>query len=137
MFDYTKEKQIVDEIGGSLRKLKKQELDDIKGEHQGVPEDYLDFIGEIGSGDIYDGGYKIYDGLVKPSSIYDEDTAEDLEGVLFFGDDYQGYCVGFDVNDDWKVVEYDSSLGELDVIAESFSEFIKAKLARIKSVLDG
>lgn len=94
-------------------------------ENHNIPQDYIEFLRDIGYGDIGDGYYMIYSGLIKSDDIFDEETAEELKDILFFGDDFNGYCTGFLTTKNWKLVEVNGSINELEV---SFESFIKRKL---------
>ena len=60
----------------------------------GAPQDFIDFLMEIGFGEFGNAAYMLYDGLVEPSEIYG-DSVLGLEDVLLFGDDFQGFNTGF------------------------------------------
>lgn len=72
--------------------LKKAEADSLKAEHPELPDDYLDYLQNVGWGES-ESGRMIYSSPVSPSHIY----GGRLEGsrVLLLGDDTQGYCFGF------------------------------------------
>lgn len=93
------------------------------------PVDYISFLTEIGSGELGGAAYMIYDGLVDPDEIYGE-VPEELEGIVLFGDDFQGFTAGFKV-DDWRVVEIDPSNMSFNVVASSFQDFIRDKIAEL------
>jgi hypothetical protein len=93
-----------------------------------VPKDYLEFLGVIGAGQVGDGRYALYTGLVEPADIFGEVPAR-LANIVLFGDDMQGFCAGFDVNT-WKVVEIDSTDMTASVVADSFDVFIRERCAR-------
>ena len=86
-----------------------------------IPEAYLQFLQEIGTGDI--GGMRMYSGPVNPDDIYPEISAE-LAPVILFGDDFQGYCYGFDTTRHFQLVEVEPS-GEAHLLDESFEKFIE------------
>ena len=58
----------------------------------------------------------------------DADTADDLQGILIFGDDMQGNCYGFKPSNEWSIVEIDSSDMNLHKVSDCFSEFIRGKV---------
>tara|TARA_B100000745_G_C20007236_1_gene342051 strand:+ start:40 stop:441 length:402 start_codon:yes stop_codon:yes gene_type:complete len=120
--------------GGRLERFKKVELsiaEKFKSIYPNLPEDYLSFLKEIGSGEIGNAAYIIYNGVLSPDEIYDETTAEDLSDILIFGDDMQGYCSGFDVEHGWTVVEIDPADMSYRKTFDCFSDFIRDKLKEI------
>lgn len=116
---------------GCLVKLIKADanlIDGIKKSFSGIPDDYILFLEEIGSGEIGNNNYMLYNGLLLPDEIYDADTADDLQGILIFGDDMQGNCYGFKPSNEWSIVEIDSSDMNLHKVSDCFSEFIRGKV---------
>lgn len=95
-----------------------------------LPQDYISFLVEIGFGELGDAGYMLYDGLVGPEDIYGE-VSDELEGILIFGDDFQGFNAGFKVYD-WSVVEVDPSNMTINVVANNFQDFIRNKIIELK-----
>lgn len=113
-----------------IDRFKKQSEEKIRSEikeYPNAPLDYIDFLREVGYGDIGDGYYMIYSGLITPENIFDELTAKQLDGVLFFGDDFNGYCGGFLTTNGWKLIEDDGSC-DLYMPEKTFEEFIRDKI---------
>jgi hypothetical protein len=81
----------------------------IRQKYPDVPEHYLSFLAHIGYGALGDGLFAIYSGLCEPSSLFDKKTTEGLAGILFFGDDFAGWLVGFDSRNGWQIVGVDSA----------------------------
>src|SRR5687767_8607133 len=74
----------------------------LRNKFPGIPEDYLSFLLEVGWGDLK--WFRLYSGPIQPKSVYG-DLAENMEGLILIGDDFQGYCFGFDVEDGYQMVE--------------------------------
>ncbi len=91
-----------------------------------LPRDWLDFLVEVGAGTVgpVPGAFKIYPGLVEADDIYDDVTAA-LSDLLLFGDDFQGYCVGFERSEDWRVVEVSPIGAAIEPLASSFEEYVR------------
>lgn len=103
---------------------------------EGVPEDYLDFLREIGHGSVGVNGFAFYGGLVEVDEIMghlydDEDSRPELKDILLFGDNYSGDPVGFLTTDGWALVEiwHDDDLSVHYREEQSFVEFVKALFA--------
>ena len=103
-------------------------LAELTADHSQVPADYVAFMKELGWGEVGEAAYMLYEGLLTPDQVYDEDDERPLDGILLFGDDMQGYCSGFDTNNGWVVVDIDPVSREAHQVADSFSEYIREML---------
>jgi hypothetical protein len=99
----------------------------LRAERPGLPAEYEDFLRELGAGQVGSASFMIYDGLVNPSDIHG-DRSKELQAVLLFGDDFQGYSFGFAPSNKWRIVEVDPIDGSVAVVAESFEEFVRRDL---------
>jgi hypothetical protein len=109
----------------NLRPISQEKRKLITTKYPDVPEAYLDFLTEVGAGDM-GGLMMLYDGFVVPLEIYDPNTAAAFEGVLLIADDYQGYGIGLKVNQNWAVVELDPSGVKIEQLSNDFESFIRA-----------
>jgi hypothetical protein len=89
-----------------------QQLEGIRLKFPDVPLHYLEFIRRVGWGSLGDSNFMIYNGLCKPDDFFDERTAGELPGILFFGDNFGGWMAGFDTRDGWRLVGVDSASPE-------------------------
>lgn len=110
-----------------LEKVKAADLREFRAETPGLPADYLTFLETVGFGSI-ESRYMIYGGPCRPSDFYDSASAAKLGDLVLFGDDFQGYCAGFDPKDRWCVVEVDPTRMATHVVASTFTEFLAAWL---------
>lgn len=122
-------------IDKHLEQVSQDRLDKEFINNPAVPQDYIDFLKEIGWGKIGEMYYAIYSGLIEPDDIYDPISAKELDGILLFGDDFAGYCVGFMKKDKWQLVEIDDFHG-VDYLNITFEEFIRDKFKRFFKVYD-
>ena len=106
-------------------------VDQLSRTYPGLPDDYTEFLREIGFGSFGNSGYSIYDGLVLPDEVFDPTTAEDLGDPLIFGDDFQGYNGAFLPQEGWTVVEIDSATLTVTPVAKSFEEFVRRKVGEL------
>ena len=113
------------ELGGQLTPLQESAIVSMRMEYPQIPEDYLDYLRQIGWGALGDNSYMIYSGLLSADEIYDSDASKTLSQVLFFGDDLQGYCAGFDVSGGGQIVEVDPTGMSIHEIEKSFESFIR------------
>ena len=76
----------------------------LRAEFVGIPIEYTDFLEKVGYGDV--GDIRLYESPTSPSDIYPKPQG-DLSGIVLLGDDFQGYCFGFDTAKDFCLVEVD------------------------------
>lgn len=114
-----------------LTKVKASKLRTLERSHPGVPGDYLEFLRTVGWGTPEaQPSYAFYSGLITPSFVYDRDSARRVGHLLLFGDDYQGYCNGFDPLKGWHVVEVEPGAREWRRVAMTFTAFVRKKWRR-------
>jgi len=115
----------------TLKPCDEDSLQQVRRFKPDVPQDYIEFLREIGAGEIGKGQYTLYSGLVEPREIYGE-VPQEVAKIVLFGDDMQGFCAGFDTTN-WKIVEIDPTNMRISPVADSFESFIRQ---RIKSGTD-
>lgn len=109
-----------------IPRLDSTEIGALTDQYPGLPADYLQFLTEVGYGDL--GEVQLHSGPSAAERIYPA-VSESLESVLVFGDDKQGYCFGFDKNDGFRVVGI-SPRGEVTKdIEPDFATLIQAYFA--------
>lgn len=104
----------------------REEVDALRNEYPGIPKDYLTFLQEIGSGNL--GPFILYSSPSDPEFVYGP-RAENLPGIILLGDDMQGYCFGFDTEEDFQLVEIDSRAEVNYKVKPTFSEFVRDRIA--------
>jgi hypothetical protein len=109
-----------------LKPCSTEEITAIAKRHPSIPDEYTDFLAEIGTGDIGPGTFMLYSGLVEPKEL----LGSALEGprVLAFGDDFKGYVFGFELDDGWAVVEIDPDTRTTDRVSLTFEEYVRNEL---------
>jgi hypothetical protein len=98
--------------GAELERLTEAQVELVRRGHPGVPDHYLAFLREVGWGSLRS-SLMLYSGLIEPGEVFDEETACGLNGLLFFGDDFSGDMVGFDTQNDWRIVRLEHCLLEV------------------------
>jgi hypothetical protein len=121
-------------LAQKLTKLTENEIVDLVEMYPEAPKDYIDYLREVGYGDIGDGYYMIYSGLITPDSIFDAETAKELEELLLFGDDFSGYCGCFLTTEDWTLIEEDGSC-EFYEPEMTFEGFIREKITDYVAII--
>ncbi|WP_157754321.1 SMI1/KNR4 family protein [Lysobacter capsici] len=102
-----------------------EKLGKIRAEFGAVPTDYTSFLADVGAGELGSAAYMLYDGLVEPADVYGDSSG--LDGILLFGDDFQGLNAGFDIRD-WRVVEIDPTNMHVNPVALDFQSFIRNRI---------
>ncbi len=122
-------------LRGSFEKLPEKEFESQINKYGNVPDDYVDFIREIGCGEIGEDYFMLYNGLISPSDIYDPDKADELRYILFLGDDFSGRCVGFENSGSWELIEVDENQ-RINFLNITFEEYVRTKIAKYINYLD-
>lgn len=115
-----------------MHPLTNEQIQCIQQNYPGIPQDYLDFLIEIGYGNL-NGTYRFFSGLVGPEEIYCPETTANLGNILLFGSDGQGYCAGFAPEQRWDLIEVDPLDNEVYSLERTFEEFVRRKLNRLLS----
>lgn len=113
-----------DHFFDDLSVIKEPTLKALIESNRKVPKDYIDFMRRYGVGEIRTVSFMLYNGFLKSDDIFDSANADLFKSIAFFGDDMQGYNVGFDRNNAWAVVEVDSSDMSLRKCCDNFSSFM-------------
>ena len=108
--------------GATVTPIPKGECDSIRDQHAGIPDDYLSFLTEIGWGELET--LQLFSGPVPASEIYG--SKDQLSHVILIGDDYQGYCFGYETVPVFALVEVSPS-GDLRNLDKSFFDFMEAR----------
>lgn len=120
--------------GSLLSKLKPLEpakLQRLIDRYPALPSDYVSFLISLGFGEIGEAQYMIYSGLGEPDFVYGEPVPPQLEKVILFGDDFQGFNAGFQT-DSWEIVEIDPIDRRVDVVAPDFQTFIRQTISDLR-----
>lgn len=88
-----------------------------------LPEDYKDFVEQIGFGEVGDGWFMLYSGIVLADEIFGEEV-EELKELYFFGDDMQGIHAAIDKRTN-TIVEVDSSDMSILKVSSSFTSYME------------
>lgn len=109
--------------------LNSEEINKLCEEYPELPEDFIAYLTEIGSGSINNCRYMIYGDLLKPSDIFNLEDIEDFENkILLFGDNFAGTPAGFLKDENWEIAELDHEYLGLYRCKQSFAEFIRHRI---------
>jgi hypothetical protein len=97
--------------------------------NRSIPSDYLEFLEQVGWGELGDGRYMFYSGPILPNEVFDAESVSALVDVFLVGDNFVGDPIGYAFRDgEWHFVEIDHTnpeLLEIDSWPDIFA-FIKA-----------
>ncbi|WP_338749562.1 SMI1/KNR4 family protein [Bacillus sp. FJAT-52991] len=90
-----------------------------------IPQDYIDFLTEVGFGSVFDGYFMFYGGLIEADEIYDDVDYPEIKNVLLFGDNFSGDAMGFLPAENWSIVEiWHEDLSIVPREEKTFMEFV-------------
>ncbi len=86
--------------GSSFDPVDEEWIHEAERDFPGMPEDLKNLYRTLGYGRIGNAKYMIHC-LTEPDEIFDESTAQSLNGILVVGDDYGGTCEAYDAKNQW------------------------------------
>lgn len=94
-----------------------------------IPEDYLTYLRIVGAGDLTLSSIKIYPTLCDFSDFGLEEIYSVNKSIKFFGDNYSGDFLGFDLakNKD-EVLEFWHDSSSIHITGKTFREYIREAL---------
>ncbi len=115
------------------RQVPLQEIDAIRKKFPGIPEDFLDYLAEVGEGIIGDAACDIFIPRYL-KEMHDEDHIDveiDLTtNLVCFAANDDGFTA-FLPDNDWQIVGAYHAFSEIEVsVRNSFEEYIRAILSR-------
>ncbi|MGG3927133.1 SMI1/KNR4 family protein [Metabacillus fastidiosus] len=91
-----------------------------------IPQDYTDFLKEVGYGSVGDSYFMFYEGLIEAEEIFDTEENEELNNVLLLGDNFSGDAVGFLITDNWSIIEvWHEDLSIVPREEKTFKQFVR------------
>ena len=70
------------------------EIGKIKSKFKELPSEYVDYLSGVGAGECAS-GRMIYSGPISPDKIFPDRKFKN--GIVLLGDDFQGNCLGYDL----------------------------------------
>jgi hypothetical protein len=113
-------------------KLNDNEIEKIKSEHKNIPDEYLDYLKEIGWGSFRQCQFMIFGAPLELDDLGVE-TDIDETGIIFFGDNFGGDLSGFNLKKSEKVIEWVHELDEICETEKTFKEYIRRMMGMGKN----
>lgn len=102
---------------------------EIKIKYPKVPQDYLDYLQDIGAGSFRECQFSIPGHLFDLTDLGLEEHYELKDRVKFFGDNFSGDFSGFDFNnEDGLVIEFWHEDGTIYETKKTFKDYIKEQM---------
>lgn len=70
-------------------------------------------------------------------TFFDEATAAELAGIVFLGDDFGGWVIGFDMQAGWRLVGVDNGSTPEKLEQRTLAEFITQRITDAQDVEPG
>lgn len=106
----------------------KKQIEELRKEYPKIPEEYLEYLSEIGAGSFREEFCTIFGELCEIEDFYDENLLEFLEfeeRVLQFGCDPSGKALVFLIDENWEVGEiWDDDLSTIERTGKTFYDYI-------------
>lgn len=102
------------------------QLELIRSRSSSIPEDYLTFLRIVGAGDLKSSSIKIYPNLCDLEDFGLEDVYSIEDNIVFFGDNYSGDFLGFDLSEGKdEVIEFWHDSETIHRTGKTFREFVR------------
>lgn len=108
-----------------LRPFGMPHVDAIRHTLPGVPDDYMQYLLEVGPGEV--GVLTVLDEPMPVADVYGAVAAEHLGSIVVVATWDTGECVGFDVARDWSLVEIDELMKVHD-LSRSFGNYVSEEI---------
>lgn len=106
-----------------------EEIKTLLEKHSKIPQDFIDYLKEIGAGNFRECGFKVQSFLFNLEDLGLENHYDIKSNIWFFGDNYCGDFSGFDFdNDDGNVIELWHETGEIYYTNRSFQNYIREQM---------
>ena len=109
--------------------LSEEQLNKIIEKYPDVPQDYIAYLKEIGSGNFRECQFKVQSFLFNLEDVGLDEHYDIKSNIWFFGDNYCGDFSGFDLDlNNGLVVEFWHETGELYYTNKTFQNYIRQQI---------
>lgn len=102
----------------------------IEERYPGIPQAYLNYLYEIGNGEVFSQALNFFGGPVTLQDLSLEEDFPDGKQCIFIATEWSGVMVGFDPASDFALIELDPEIGRIKQTGKSFKEMIRELLNR-------
>ena len=114
-----------DDQTNERRIITAEKIEQLKASYPNVPSDYLDYLLEVGEGSFKESQFMVYSFLGTLADFSSEHLFSRSINILIFGDNFAGDFSGFNVDNNYSVVELWHDCGEVYETNKSFKEYIE------------
>jgi hypothetical protein len=106
------------------------QLGNILEQYPNIPTDYINYLSEVGVGNIMNSQFNIYNNLTDFIDLGLDDVYNLPDNIKLFGDNFAGDFAGFDLskNDSDEVVEFWHDSNEVYYTKKSFRQYIRERM---------
>jgi hypothetical protein len=108
--------------------LNKQKVEEIDSKYRGIPQLYLNYLFEIGNGEVREYSLNFFGGLVTLDSIGLAEHYPTERKIEFFCTDFGGELYGFDLDNNYDIIELDHETGVFNTVGKNFRQFLREKI---------
>lgn len=127
--DFLRRVEDPDDTTNRRRCLSEPELQRLRADHPRLPDDFLDYLREIGAGTFRECQFQVQDYLFTPDDLGLGDLYPVGAHVRFFGDNFSGDFSGFDLAEDsGHVIELWHEDGTVYETGRSFGAYIRERM---------
>ncbi|OXA93970.1 SMI1/KNR4 family protein [Flavobacterium hercynium] len=127
--NFLKENENQDNLINNKIRSSVPEINSLKESYPNLPNDFFEYLLEVGSGNIMESQFKVMKDLFDFNDLGLEDIYDLSDNIKLFGDNYSGDFAGFDIlcNKD-EVIEFWHDSNELHYTGKTFREYIREKM---------
>lgn len=127
--DFLKKNQSQDKLINNKIKSTVLEINSLKGSYPNLPNDFFDYLLEVGAGNIMGSQFKVMNVLFDFNDLGLEDIYYLPDNIMLFGDNYSGDFAGFNIlSDKDKVIEFWHDSNDLYYTGKTFRKYIREKM---------
>ncbi|MDW3195255.1 MAG: hypothetical protein R8G66_22965 [Cytophagales bacterium] len=109
--------------------LSNSEIENLRSEFEGISDELIDYLMEIGSGSFRECQFNIHNRLFTLEDLGLEDVYQIKDEIKFFGDNFAGDFAGFDFSGDPNlVVEFWHEDGTIFDTKKTFKVYIREQM---------
>ncbi len=106
------------------------QLTNMLEKYPNIPTDYINYLSEVGAGNIMNSQFNIYSNLTDFIDLGLDDIFNVPDNIKLFGDNFSGDFAGFDLsqNNTDEVVEFWHDSNEVHYTKKTFRQYIKERI---------
>jgi len=125
--DYLRDNEEISNVMNKRVLVNQNQLLNILEKHPNVPTDYINYLSEVGAGNVMNSQFNIYGNLTDFIDLGLDDVFSLPNNIKLFGDNFSGDFAGFDLlkNEPNEVVEFWHDSNEIYYTKKSFRQYTR------------